>query len=164
MPKKLLFEHVACGRCGGSGSYSYCSMYGSRCFGCNGAGYKLTKRGRAAQNFLDDLRSKPAGEVKVGDLVWFEDFFAGRNYCKAVESIEFSVQRGSSMTDGVMVPYEMQMVVLNAGGYSVHSSPDKLVKMGWGGEQKKAQREAALAYQATLGKNGLPLKKMKVAA
>jgi hypothetical protein len=29
---------VTCGRCGGSGHYSYCSMYGTTCFGCRGSG------------------------------------------------------------------------------------------------------------------------------
>jgi hypothetical protein len=29
---------VVCGRCGGSGHYSYCSMYGTTCFGCRGSG------------------------------------------------------------------------------------------------------------------------------
>lgn len=159
MPKKLLFENVACGRCGGSGSYSYCSMYGSRCFGCNGGGYKLTKRGAAAQRYLDDLRSKAAREVKVGDLVWFEDFFAGRNYCKAVVSIESFIQRGSSMVNGIMMDYEVEHVHLKSDSYSAAYPPDRAVKMGWTKEEKNAQREAALAYQAGLGKNGLPLKR-----
>ena len=34
---------VTCSRCGGSGRYSYCQMYGDRCFGCNGSGKGLPR-------------------------------------------------------------------------------------------------------------------------
>ena len=30
---------VECPRCGGSGTYSYCTMYGNTCFKCNGLGF-----------------------------------------------------------------------------------------------------------------------------
>lgn len=73
---KALFESATCGRCGGSGNYSYNMMHGTRCYGCSGRGYVLTKRGRAAQNFLNDLRIKPVEDIKVGDLVYV-DFFGG---------------------------------------------------------------------------------------
>lgn len=36
-----------CGRCGGSGHYSFCPMYGTTCFGCGGTGFvaqKLTNK------------------------------------------------------------------------------------------------------------------------
>lgn len=37
-----------CPRCGGSGKYSFCTMYGDTCFKCNGLGivkdYRLGKR------------------------------------------------------------------------------------------------------------------------
>ena len=32
-----------CGRCGGSGEYSYCQTAGTTCFGCNGSGLKMPK-------------------------------------------------------------------------------------------------------------------------
>jgi hypothetical protein len=35
---------LTCGRCGGSGSYSYCQMYGTTCFGCNGGGTVVAER------------------------------------------------------------------------------------------------------------------------
>lgn len=34
---------VNCGRCGGCGEYSYCSMHGSTCFGCSGRGLVMPK-------------------------------------------------------------------------------------------------------------------------
>jgi hypothetical protein len=32
-----------CSRCGGSGHYSYCQMYGTTCFGCSGSGKMVVK-------------------------------------------------------------------------------------------------------------------------
>ncbi len=58
-------ETAVCSRCGGSGRYSYCTMYGSVCFGCSGSGKKYTKRGYAALEYLKSLRCKPAREFKV---------------------------------------------------------------------------------------------------
>ena len=40
-----LFERVTCSRCSGSGSDSWNAMNGSRCFGCGGSGFTLTKAG-----------------------------------------------------------------------------------------------------------------------
>ncbi len=34
---------TTCSRCGGSGRYSYCQMYGDRCFGCSGSGKGLPR-------------------------------------------------------------------------------------------------------------------------
>lgn len=34
---------LTCGRCGGSGSYSFCTSHGSTCFGCGGGGKGLPK-------------------------------------------------------------------------------------------------------------------------
>lgn len=63
----LRLEHVTCSRCGGSGHYSYTQRLGTLCAKCLGAGTVYTKRGRAARDYLDALRSKPARELQVGD-------------------------------------------------------------------------------------------------
>jgi hypothetical protein len=39
---------------------------GTTCFGCAGKGVKLTKRGRAAQEYLDNLRKIAVADVVVG--------------------------------------------------------------------------------------------------
>lgn len=61
----------ACSRCGGSGRYSWCQMYGDRCFGCNGSGQKATKLGAAASEALNEWRdtvgAKLPRELTVGD-------------------------------------------------------------------------------------------------
>lgn len=58
---KITFETTACGRCGGSGSYSYCQMHGSTCFECGGSGKVFTKRGHAAQTAFRAHRLTVAG-------------------------------------------------------------------------------------------------------
>jgi DnaJ-class molecular chaperone len=75
MPRKLLFENVTCSRCGGTGSYSWCQMYGSTCFKCAGSGSTLTKRGHAAQVWLNARKKVPTTSINVGDRVWSESVF-----------------------------------------------------------------------------------------
>lgn len=38
-----LGHETVCSRCGGGGHYSYCQMYGTRCFQCGGSGKVATK-------------------------------------------------------------------------------------------------------------------------
>lgn len=70
---KLTYETKTCGRCGGSGSYSYCSMYGSTCFQCAGRKTVLSKAGVAAaakvKEFIAANFSKSADEIVAGDRV-----------------------------------------------------------------------------------------------
>ncbi|MCA0944518.1 hypothetical protein LCM08_06315 [Salipiger pacificus] len=51
------YEKEVCGRCGGTGKYSWCEAHRDTCFGCAGTGERLTKRGQAAKAFADDLLS-----------------------------------------------------------------------------------------------------------
>ena len=73
-------ETSPCTRCGGTGSYSWCSAHGSRCFKCNGNKQVLTKKGRVAKAYISHLRTtlKPASELKIGDFVHADDFFTGK--------------------------------------------------------------------------------------
>lgn len=50
---KIEYEKETCGRCGGSGRYSYNQIDGDRCYGCGGSGERLSKRGRAAKAYAD---------------------------------------------------------------------------------------------------------------
>lgn len=69
----LKYETQSCGRCGGSGSYSYCSMYGSTCFKCSGRKTVLTRAGAKARAAVDafvaEHFSKPVEELVAGDRV-----------------------------------------------------------------------------------------------
>lgn len=71
------FDVEPCSRCGGSGSYSYCQMYGTRCFKCAGKGKYLSKHGqkdydrwRAA---VDAATVRPIGDLAVGMAVRISD-------------------------------------------------------------------------------------------
>lgn len=66
---KLGFEIETCSRCHGGGKYSYCRMYGDRCFKCAGSGAVYTKRGAAARNFFEKLCTKKASEITIGEHI-----------------------------------------------------------------------------------------------
>ena len=70
---KIIYETVRCGRCCGSGRYSYCAQHGDTCFGCSGKGKVLSRRGKAARENVAELREQlcgvPAGEVTAGMVV-----------------------------------------------------------------------------------------------
>ena len=74
MATSTVFETEACGRCGGTGTYSYCERWGTTCFDCGtkpgvpGSGRRLTKRGFAARaHYLSLLPTRAARALKVGD-------------------------------------------------------------------------------------------------
>ena len=138
---KALFESATCGRCGGSGNYSYNMMHGTRCYGCSGRGYVLTKRGRAAQNFLNDLRSKPVEDIKVGDLVYV-DFFGGPRGFLKLESI-----RKDTLNLG-----QWMFEFPGRCSWGVHFGCGQTMRVGFSAEEKVAHIKLALEYQATLTK------------
>ena len=67
-----ILESETCSRCLGSGRYSYNMMDGDRCYGCSGAGRRLTKRGQAARNYLQALQELPVELVKPGDRIYHQ--------------------------------------------------------------------------------------------
>lgn len=141
-----LFESVSCGRCGGSGQYSYCTMHGTRCFGCGGSGQKLTKRGRAAQDFFTAMRVVPFADIKVGDWILADCFFQGRFNAEVVSIEGDTVQlRELPRKDGATLR-KMAM----AGFQTFH----RVFTVG----QRRENAAKALAYQATLTKSGTPRK------
>lgn len=66
----IRYEQVPCGRCGGSGRYSYCQMYGDTCFGCRGKGKVLSRAGSKAYKAIEDfIRSNfrvPVESIEAG--------------------------------------------------------------------------------------------------
>lgn len=145
MPRKLLFENVSCSRCGGSGNYSYCSMYGSTCFKCAGAGATLTKRGHAAQLWMNARKKVPASTVKVGDRLWSESVFG--NYKFTVTSVEPNGNGGFDI-DGVDDKGER-------GGMIGFTEVKRVFTNG----ELAALRVEAKAFEATLTKSGTVAKR-----
>jgi hypothetical protein len=66
-------ETEICSRCLGTGSYSWCPQYGSKCFRCAGRKRTLTDRGEAALNWMRAFNIVPAtllapGMILLADL------------------------------------------------------------------------------------------------
>jgi len=66
---KTHFETEICSRCHGSGEYSQCQEYGTRCFKCAGNKVVLTKRGAVAKAYLEESCTVPAERLQIGDKV-----------------------------------------------------------------------------------------------
>jgi hypothetical protein len=134
-------------------------MYGSVCFKCGGAGAVLSKRGRAAQNFLNELRKIPASEVKVGDVIYalgVPGFMSDR--WVRVESIEPAENMGKAQLRINSVyhknPEQKQW------GESLQCGPEYMIRKAMSAEERKAAIAKALEFQASLNKMGKPLKKV----
>lgn len=144
-----IFENVVCSRCNGTGKFSFNMMHGSKCYGCGGVGCTLTKRGRVALSFLDDLRVAQADEIKVGDLIKWDMF----TFCcwAKVESIE--------LKDGLI---QLRGIRGKTGEAIGQNCTEKtVIRRGFSAEEKQRQIAMALAYQATLTKAGLVSKRFK---
>jgi hypothetical protein len=74
---KDIIETQTCGRCGGTGQYSFNLMHGSMCYGCQGKKLKDTKRGAAAKY------------VKPGDRIFVQPGpFNGGGWTEVLEVSE----------------------------------------------------------------------------
>ena len=148
-----LFESAPCGRCGGSGSYSFNLMHGSRCYGCNGTGFALTKRGHMAQKMFTDALSVPVETLAPGDLARF----AGDGKFSRVQSVTIGPDKAIGGGYNPAAPdAEAVLIVLDA--FSFKTRPGHMVRKGWSAEEKAPILAAALAYQASLTKAGKPRK------
>ncbi len=141
-----LFESETCRRCEGSGTYSYNPRHGNRCYGCGGRGYKLTKRGRAAELHLSDLLSVPAAELKAGQLVRLT----------AVTMDQQVYGKWHTLT-AVELDGDRVTMVMADGRDTVDASD--LVRVQHTKAEKREKIDQALAYQATLTKQGKPRKR-----
>jgi hypothetical protein len=159
MSRRPLFESRTCSRCGGTGRYA---GFGA-CFLCGGAGYKLTPRGRAAQRYLDALRRIPAEQFVPGMLILAEGFTAGSmtvpSKWHTVERVEFVKGRECGYSGETA---DRDCVRIVAGEYTAGGFVGETTyRRGFSNVEKNAQREQALAYQATLTQRGTPARKAK---
>jgi hypothetical protein len=142
-----LFETQVCGRCGGTGHYSYNQINGTTCFGCAGSKVNLTKRGKAAQAWYTAQQTVPASEVKVGDYVFESDYFGGVRGWFRVDAndngnLSLSYQRKGDSERKTL---------------GMHGMPKFRVRPATKFE-RLWQQAVALAYQSTLTKAGTPRK------
>lgn len=158
-----LFESATCSRCGGSGSYSWCQMHGSRCFKCGGRGWVLTKRGAEAARYFRALLSKPAEQLVPGDKIRVDGFNAG-SYSEPtrwheVEQVLVN-QRSACGTavNGVFTPSRLDAIRIECKGISIETFPGQLQRVAHDAPEKQAKLKQALAYQDSLTKAGQPRK------
>jgi hypothetical protein len=146
------FESETCGRCGGSGTYSWCQMYGDRCFQCWGKGKVLTRRGAAAAAHLKQLRSRPAADLKPGDRYQVDRYPFGGLVWVTVTAV------GPAGCDPDH-PHLLRIEGTDPKGEfhaAIGVAPDDLVRVAQTPAARAETLEAALAYQATLTPAGTP--------
>jgi len=69
----ITYEMKTCGRCGGTGHYSYNSMHGTVCYGCSGHKRTLSKAGAKARAAVEAFKkehfSAPVEALVAGDRI-----------------------------------------------------------------------------------------------
>lgn len=150
-----LFESEACSRCGGSGHYSYCQMYGTTCFKCAGRKIVLTKRGAEAQRYFTERCSKRAADLKPGDKVYYDGLFGKAGWSEVIEVRAGDAARdgGSVLPDGTVKAAEL---IVETKLCKHHTSADAMFRVAQSKEDRAAKVAEALAYQETLTKSGKP--------
>ena len=67
------FPITECGRCGGSGRYSYNTMHGDRCYGCSGTGWVHTKgAAKPAAEYREAMKAQSqttCNNIEPGDKI-----------------------------------------------------------------------------------------------
>jgi hypothetical protein len=143
---KLLFESCVCSRCCGSGHHSYCQMYGTTCFKCNGRGVVLTKRGAEAQRYYNELGRKPAPALVPGDVIF--DSFAGTKH--RVLSAPYPD------------PLNPGHIKVDCEGCDWGFVPKSICRLVLPPEKRAENVKLALAYQSRLTKAGKEMKRAPV--
>ncbi len=165
----LLFENETCSRCSGSGKYSYCQRYGDRCFKCHGAGVTLTKRGHIAQTFYIESCQIEATDLKIGDVIKVDSItHGGQPYSYKAPVIELGRNnepiRGGHSLNGVFIDTTYYPISVKTKspkfGEHVLLCPYNMKFRAYRTDDK-SRIEAALAFQATLTKNGIVKKRGK---
>jgi hypothetical protein len=152
----IKFESTKCSRCHGSGSYSWCQMYGNRCFGCAGSGTTLTKRGVAARAFLHASQHSEAQDIKAGWRVAADGLKTkGGNMWVTVRSVDLvpdTIIRDNEEPKGYMVKADV-------GGMIFFWNLKTEVRTVRDQEHLSETIEAAMVYQDNLTKAGTPRKR-----
>jgi hypothetical protein len=154
MATTIRYEMKVCGRCGGSGSYSYCLSYGTTCFACKGSKKVLSAAGakaaKAVKAFIADHHTVSAEALVAGDRITVD----GKARTLASVTIDGTARYGSTVdgvttwADGVTLTFT-KPIPSPFGAYSTLGCPvgTKYVK-GVAG----ADWDAVVAFAATLKK------------
>ncbi len=132
---RLVYETETCSRCGGSGTYSYCQMYGSTCFKCSGRKRSLSRRGAKASAavgaFIAERFSKAVETLEVGDRI----SLPGYARAVVVDAPKVSGSYSIAVVDGVEVktPYIAVQLRTGAGEVNYGTPPGTMIKTRPGG-------------------------------
>lgn len=159
----LRLERETCTRCGGSGRYSHCQMYGDTCFRCNGRKETLTKRGAAAMAHLIKLCSVPARELKPGDVIRDGMLTAGGTpydaWVKVIAVRPYDNSGSHSYVNGVEQPQRTDLLEVETDKViQCGVAPETLVRVAQTPARKRELLAQAIEYQNTLTKRGEPRK------
>ena len=163
MTLNTVFEKEICGRCHGTGQFSFNQVDGSRCYGCGGKGERLTKRGAAANAYFLSLCQTPLSALSVGDVIQCEQMSVDgshrlRYFAQIVEISEpRELSRSLNHATGEWRS-NIGVVVKTAhekhGSSGLAANSETLVRKAQSPEEKAAKIADALAYQARLTKTG----------
>ena len=124
------FETTNCTRCCGTGHYSYCQVYGTRCFSCSGKKMMYTERGFAAHKMFIESMKIVATEIQPG-------MFIRDEILKKWHTV-------------LSVKIEGKNCTLDCKKYSHGCFVDSKIRKGWTDAEKQEKLKAALEYQKTL--------------
>lgn len=157
-PKILEYERETCGRCGGSGHYSYNQIDGTRCYGCGGTGKRLTKRGSAAVAFANAMLEVPIQDVPQDQQAIYSDALTGKRY-RFTGTIMEPGQPIKSIKNGVEREFPNDTYTLLFNG----KPAEPPIGLGTGIRVRKVptteQLKEIAAYQDSLTKAGKPRKR-----
>lgn len=155
------FESVVCSRCGGTGQYSYCQMYGTTCFKCRGRKIALTPRGVAAQAYYTRLLSKPACELVAGEKIYYNSPVGGSGWFAVLDVYPQSAERtgGAWSLDSEGNPVYRGWIVETTGVTLHIEDGSELQRVAHTAEEKQIAKRAALEYQSRLTKAGTERKR-----
>jgi len=102
------FDTKTCSRCGGSGHYSFNTLDGTVCYGCNGSGKQLTPAGKRARAAYETAMTIPARDVKAG-MVIMSDELSGKRKRRTVEAVGPSTTVYASNNDGPLEYIELRL-------------------------------------------------------
>lgn len=148
---KTRFETETCSRCHGSGRHSFCERFRDICFKCGGNGLSLTKRGKAARDYLEQISTVPVESLKIGDRIRVRSITIGGapfEYVGTVTKIEPTTDIFRFRIETVH-PKFGTMGTVGAKTFRIY------------GEENEARIQQALAFQETLTKAGTVKKKKK---
>ena len=131
---KLGFECITCNRCDGTGHFSYCTGYGTRCFKCSGNKVLLTGRGSQAHTMYMKAMEVSYSEVKAGMQIRDEHPLTGVVTWHEVKEVEVN---GPSS-------------VIRCDRFGASGGADNTIRIARTAAEKAAFLKAALEFQATL--------------